>query len=1078
MTITQNKYSPSINILRDSDFSFNYIPTTNATHAFNSIFSKIQIGGKSHNIIGAYGTGKSSFLLALIQTLKGKASHFPSEKELPNGHLKYEFITLIGEYGSLQLKFAQLFNLSDDYTVTDIITALDKKYSQLDAKQKGLFIIIDEFGKFLEYAAKNNPEAELYFIQQLAEWINDVNKHTHFITVLHQNFNAYSIQLDHLQRQEWEKIKGRFIDIPFNEPVEQLLYLASERLDQKNTSKLVDKNFDRLFDVIKEAKAFPLKDYLDRDFAKKLYPFDILSASILTLSLQKYGQNERSLFSFIETKEHLRFDVVNQQNSANIHIPALYNYLLHDYYTFLTSKYNPDYSQWSAIRRALERIEGLFSDASQQKNAEDILKLIGLLNIFATHSAKLEPRFYANYARLALSIKSPEDIIRHLEKKKIIRFVNHNLRYILFEGTDLDIELAIDDAGRLVEKVTNVVNHLNQYFEFPFISARSIYYKTGTPRFFQFKLTDRATSLIPEGEVDGFINLVFSEEDNADGDVKEFSDSCSEAILFGYYKNTGIIRNLLFDIQKIQKVIENNQDDKAAIVLLNEEFQIKIKLLNHYVLDNIYTDKGNVVWYFQGRKIRLENRKKLNRELSKICAKIYDNTPIYKNELINKTKVSGQIALARNKLNRRLLSDLNLPNLGFNDNEFPPEKSTYLSLLKHTGIHQITNGIGALTQPTHESFRFLWEAGINFLNSSKNKERNLEDFIQTISSKPFKLKRGLIDYWVPVFLLANKDDFALYTNGVYVPEIESDILELINKKPSHFFLKAFDVEGVKLKLFNHYRIFLDQSENHKPNNKLFIQTIKPFLVFYRDLTEYAQKTTRLSKKTIALRQVIANAKDPEKTFFEDFPAAMGYTISELQKEPLKAETFIQSLQTSVREIRSSYDMLVDRFETYLVRDVIGSGSSFPEYREDIRERFKNIKVHLLLARQKPFYSRLQSELDDRTAWLNSIAQSCIGKPLNAVNDEEEILLFERLKDIIYELDNLSEINQLDVDQNNEDLIKIEITSLMQGLNKGLLRIPKEKSKEVVAIQDKIRLLLGTDKKINLTILAKLLQEYI
>ena len=109
-------------------------------------------------------------------------------------------------------------------------------------------------------------------------------------------------------------------------------------------------------------------------------------------------------------------------------------------------------------------IEGLFSDSVNHRNAESIIKVIGLLNIFANASAKLDPHFYKEYCKHALGIKNAEEILNDLEKKKIIRYVNHNLKYILFEGTDLDIEIAIDDAGRLVEKVTNVVNHLNQYF--------------------------------------------------------------------------------------------------------------------------------------------------------------------------------------------------------------------------------------------------------------------------------------------------------------------------------------------------------------------------------------------------------------------------------------------------------------------------------------------------------------------------------------------------------------------------------------------------------------------------------------
>src|SRR5690606_11688769 len=103
----------------------------------------------------------------------------------------------------------------------------DKKYKQLQRKGIGLAFIIDEFGKFLEYASKNNPGIELYFIQQLCEWINNTTTESLLIATLHQDFNAYSFNLNRSQQQEWSKVKGRFKEIVFNEPVEQLLFLAS-----------------------------------------------------------------------------------------------------------------------------------------------------------------------------------------------------------------------------------------------------------------------------------------------------------------------------------------------------------------------------------------------------------------------------------------------------------------------------------------------------------------------------------------------------------------------------------------------------------------------------------------------------------------------------------------------------------------------------------------------------------------------------------------------------------------------------------------------------------------------------------
>ena len=59
-------YSPSINILRDANSHLEYIPTRNGEKAFQKITSAFfGNGNHSFNIIGAYGTGKSAFILAL-----------------------------------------------------------------------------------------------------------------------------------------------------------------------------------------------------------------------------------------------------------------------------------------------------------------------------------------------------------------------------------------------------------------------------------------------------------------------------------------------------------------------------------------------------------------------------------------------------------------------------------------------------------------------------------------------------------------------------------------------------------------------------------------------------------------------------------------------------------------------------------------------------------------------------------------------------------------------------------------------------------------------------------------------------
>ena len=490
MTTIKHKFSTSVNIKRDWNTNINYIPTPNSKLIFTQILNDALLGIRSFSIIGAYGSGKSSFLVAFQKNLEGKKNYFPESNGLAKQFPEFEYAHIIGAYESLTNVLADTFGLDSklDYKTSDIIKAIEKHYKSLEKKGKGLAIFIDEFGKFLEYAAKNNPESELYFIQQLAEYINDSDKNILFINTLHQDFNTYSNKLSRAQKQEWDKVKGRLKEITFNEPVEQLLFLASERIQEKfKNANYADKNFSKLFSCIKESKTFPLKDYLTENFANKLFPFEILSASVLTLSLQKYGQNERSLFSFLESTDPLGINEFDTKSNPYYNISCVYDYLSHNYYSFLNSKANPHFTQWMTIKSSIERIDDRFVD---QEATIKLLKIIGLLNIFASASARIDNNFLCDYSKFALGIKHPEIILKQLITFKIIRFINHTFKYILFEGTDVDIELEIDRAGNLVEKVTTVVNSLNEHFEFPFIQAKEVSYKKGTPRLFQFKLSE------------------------------------------------------------------------------------------------------------------------------------------------------------------------------------------------------------------------------------------------------------------------------------------------------------------------------------------------------------------------------------------------------------------------------------------------------------------------------------------------------------------------------------------------------------------------------------------------------------
>ena len=71
------------------------------------------------------------------------------------------------------------------------------------------------------------------------------------------------------------------------------------------------------------------RDYFNKDIGGKLFPLDVLSASVLTLSLQKYGQNERSLFSFLDSNDPYNLFDYDQIENPYFNVTCVYEVELH-----------------------------------------------------------------------------------------------------------------------------------------------------------------------------------------------------------------------------------------------------------------------------------------------------------------------------------------------------------------------------------------------------------------------------------------------------------------------------------------------------------------------------------------------------------------------------------------------------------------------------------------------------------------------------------------------------------------------------------------------------------------------------
>lgn len=1071
-TKQEYQYSPSVNIIRDKGKELRYIPTYNGQRAFEQIVKSAPTGVRSFAIVGAYGSGKSTFLWALGETVNSGKQYFEEYDYLLKGFSNNAILDFVGDYSSV----IEAFEKRLKYKREEVLTKLSNYANQLQKEGTALIIRIDEFGKFLEFSAKNNPEEELYFLQQLAELVNDSSRNIVLITTLHQDFAAYSYRLSEGQRNEWTKVKGRFKEITFNEPAEQLLLLASERLKEVNFP-VKKETLNKVLTAIETANAFPLKDYFSIEIAEKLAPIEILAGSALTIALQRYGQNERSFFSFIESHDYNGLHYyLREPNTPLYNLANVYDYLIYHYFNQLTASTCPDHRAWRLMRDNIEKAEGLFDEVLTE--AIQVIKVVGLMNLLGKSSAHINKTFLIAYCRHALGHNETEEVLRLLEQYKVIRFREHSQRYILFAGTDVDIEYAIDEAGTLIGQINNVGQYLKSYFTLPVLPAKRYQIETGTPRFFQLRISDEPINEQPVGETDGFVNLIFSSKLKEE-DVRLHSESCEEPILFAYFRNIERLREQITLIERVKHARTNHSDDSVALQEFDSILTHHENLIRYYVLDKFYTAASeDICFFFRGEEIdTIHNRRTLNNYLSHIASVIYDQAPCFLNEMVNKTKLSTPISTARKNLTKNIIEHANLMDLGYESHLFPPDKTIYLSLLKAKGFHRLVDEQWTLTYPTDESFQGVWNCYLAFLDNAKHAKRSLQDLVDELLKRPYKLKKGLVDILLPVFLLIKKDELALYyQNDRFIPDLSADTIDLIIKKPSDYSIKTFSVEGIRLNVFNHYRELLNQAEANKISNKGFIDTIIPFLNFYKELPEFAKKTGKITKEAQRLREAIVKATDPEKSFFEDFPQALGYSIAELNDDPEKLKTYFELLRGSIKEIQLSYDALLERYELFIQQEIIDEKLEFEQWRVLLQKRFKTIKTYVVAPHLKTFLQRISSPLDDKRAWLSSVAQVVVGKSLEQIQDSEEQVLYTKFKEWVHELDNYIDIEKETKGKNITDAIRIEMTDIGGGVQSRVVKVPKSKLSEGRSLEKNIVDSLTDDKNLNIFILTKMLKE--
>ena len=789
------------------------------------------------------------------------------------------------------------------------------------------------------------------------------------------------------------------------------------------------------------------------------------------------------MFSFLDIDESFSFkrfynDSLKEGNSSKVYdLSLVFDYIHEHYYYVISSQSNSDLTLWNSIKSALDQVDTRLED-KYIVDGRKIIKTIGLLNIFSHLGTKIDKDFITKYSKLALGIDNAIEIIEKLVSQKIISYKDYKHRFVFVDWTDIDIDSELLKAALKIQDVNNVAERVSQLNEFNPILVKSHYFKTGTPRIFEYNFTDAIIPAVPL-ESDALINYVFSEE-------KIIPENINQPIIYVVFENTKKIKALFFGIDKAKKVKEENREDRSAIKELEERIFYSIQELKDLLIEDIYSNK-NVHWYYLGKKIKIQNKSQLNKRLNAVLEDHFKQSPIFKSELVNKSKLSTPISGARKNLITRLIANRDKENIGFEENKFPPDKTIYLSLIAAIGLHRYNpeTELYELGTPDFNkdkitnSFKTLWSISMEFLESSKTEPKDIKDLYEKLSKPPLKLKQGFIDFWIPIFLIVKTEDYALFNDNGYIPNIDTEVFDIMYKSPHKFKIKAFDISGIKLEVFNKYKTILNKKKTTKPSEKDFINTIKPFIIFTRTLNAYASNTKKLTQQSIDLREAIKNAKDPEKAFFIEFPKALNYHEALEKGDEKMLQGFVKKMEDSINEIRKSYEELIARFENKIVEVLSEKQCDFKVYQELLITRLNSINSSLLNSRLRNLHRKCINPTIDRKLFLEGIAYAVLGKSLENINDEEEAILCKDFTTNYKHLLELVDIHRIKETHKNDAVFGIKVFNEAGKDFEEKIIIPSESEDLVKKEIDKINKgFNGIDVNLKKAILIQLLKEEI
>lgn len=1018
----------------DPESSRDYVVTGFGQELFQRLAPALRAGSseRAWRVTGDYGSGKSAFALCFARIAAGQTAQLPRElrRFVPQGR-RLEPVLVSGGPEPLEASIRKALAGMRERTFRSPVKHLERvvpgltgllelidAHGEMLRKQRiadGIVIILDELGQNLHHAAFHSSGEDISLLQTLGERADrSGNKPLVVVAMLHQGLSTYSATLDGSARREWEKVAGRFKEIVFAQPVEQVVTLVAEMLGirvEELPPALVHESERAMKDAIAAGLygAAPAEKFLT-GVAARLYPLHPTVFPILVRLLRRFGQNERSLVGFLSSHEpggFREFAEIQPVGGGYYRLAHLFDYFK---VNLSASLVNSQAAHWDVIDATV---------AQGQRFGEPelaVLKAVGLINLVN------DPAIAATEALIKAAVGSEEAsrAIRQLHTTAaIIHERGHAKGFALWPHSSVNLDVALDQADEALASHAVTARSIAAMLPPQSIVARRHYIETGNLRHFAVHYLDwtnfrdsLATKLPDASGADGQILLVVTNDQrdvaNATAALKAHKKPLGPMVLVGISSPVTKGIDTVRDLNRWQWIKKNLRElagDTYARAHVNREIkrcQNSLEKELDHLVQLRRGETGTVAWYDDNGVIDASTSRGVLPYLSERCRQVFKKCPCVPNELINRRVTSSAASRARSVLIEAIAMKGDQENLGFDTAKNPPEFAIYLSVLKASGLHVKTpdgwrfSSAADLAENDPQRLAPSLERIHALLEAADANRCAVPEIFDALRAAPYGVRDGFLPLLLAVYLAGQWDQTAVYEDGTFVEKPGANVFQRLAKEPEAFHLQHCSVRGVRRELINEVASVLDVPPSRRPD---VLQIVRPLMEFAGRLPEYSLFTERqLAAPSRRMRAELLKAREPATLLFQDLPTALGFEpFLSVHSRATNADArrFSESLNSCVLDLRESYPRLLERVGSAVLASFHYQGT-IAEFREQFSLRITAVQHALTDRDLKVFASRVADAALPEREWIESVATYVGNKAPERWRDADEDEFHQRM----------------------------------------------------------------------------------